>query len=148
VHSTFTARRAGSGITWRAPFASLLWAIVVVAGAGACRTPEQTLTDQNKTLESLRATATAVADAWLAGDVSSTFARTALEETLQLLENSRSELAASPALLADPQFANLTQSLDRLTRTVGALWKNVGDGDAAAVRRQLAEVRPPHDDRP
>jgi hypothetical protein len=120
----------------------------VVAGAIACRTPQQTLTKESRTLGSLRATTAAVGDAWLAGDVSSTFALTALERTMQLLETTRSELVASPRLVANPELAALAQSADRLTRTVGLLWKNVGDRDTAQVRRHLADIRSARDAQP
>jgi hypothetical protein len=124
--------------------AVLLWSIVVAVGVSACRSQDQMLTHQNKTLTSLRSTIISVGDAWLSGTVSSTFTRTSLENTLQLLETSRSQLVASPQLLADRRFADLAQSADRLTRVVGLLWKSVGDGDTGEVRRQLADIRSPH----
>jgi len=75
--------------------------------------------------------------------VSSTFTRTALEQTLQLLGSHRDELADSPALLAKTDGRDVWQTADRLSRLVALLWNDVGDDDAQAARRHLAELGSP-----
>jgi cytochrome c oxidase assembly factor CtaG len=132
----------------RTRYASFAWLIVVVLGASACRSQDAILKQQTKALASFGATVATVGDAWLAGSVSTTYTRTVLEQTLQLLETSRSELVASPRLLADAKGADLSQTADELSRIIAAVWKNVGDGDAITVRRQLAELRPPRNGLP
>jgi hypothetical protein len=84
----------------------------------------------------------ALGDAWLSGNASATYTRTALEQTLELLETERGELVASPALLADPKGADLSQTADRLSRIAALVWKDVGDGNSEAARRHLAELGP------
>ena len=124
----------------RARFASFLWVLVAVLGMTACRSQETILSQESKALVSLRATLAAIGEAWLAGNASATYTRTALEQTLQLVEAERAALAASPELLADPKGADLVQTADRLSRLVAQVWKDVGDGDSAAAHRHLAEI--------
>jgi putative membrane protein len=132
----------------RARFASFLWLIVVVLGASACRSRADIIEQQRQALASLQATTGAIAEAWLSGSVSSTYARTALEQTLQLLEKSRSDMIAKPDLLADPNGAGLAAAADRLSRVIALVWKDVGDGDTDAVRRRLADRNVRRADRP
>ena len=82
----------------------------------------------------------AIGDAWLSGRVSGTYAHTALEETLQLVEQERSAVAASPALLRDPRGAHLSQSAEHLSRLIAALDGDVGMANAASARQHLAAV--------
>jgi predicted DNA-binding transcriptional regulator YafY len=114
--------------------------IAMLATLGyACRSHEQIFADQHKALTSLRATAVALGEAWLSGAVSSTYVRTALETTQQLLEKQRAALAA-PDLLADPAAVALSTSENELARTLALLWKAVGEGDSVGVRRHLSTV--------
>jgi cytochrome c oxidase assembly factor CtaG len=124
----------------RTRFASFVWLLVAVLGASACQSQDQILSQQRKVLTSLRATTETVGEAWLAGNLSATFTRTALEQTLQQLDAERSELGSSPQLLADPEGAELSQSTDRLSRIVALVWKDVSDADSDAARRHLAEM--------
>jgi putative membrane protein len=133
----------------RARYASFLWLLATLWLTGAsCRSRQDILTEQGKALTSLRATTASVADAWLAGSTSTTYTRTALEQTLQLLDLERSELAASPELLADARGAALSQSGDRLARVIGLVWNDVGQGDSESVRRHLADIRAARADLP
>jgi cytochrome c oxidase assembly factor CtaG len=132
----------------RARFASFAWLIVVVLGASGCRSADDILRQQSQALTSLRATTAAIGEAWLSGSVSTTYARTALDQTLQLIEIHRSELVASPQLLADPKGAELLQGGDRLSRAIGRIRADVGDGNSEAVRRQLAGIGLPAADPP
>jgi hypothetical protein len=124
--------------------------VVILMGLAlnACRSPQQMLIEQQKALISLRATSVALSEAWLAGTASSTYVRTALEATQQLLEKQRVELTASPDVLADPKAAALSEWENQLTRTVALLWKAVGESDPAAVRRHLTTLAVPHADLP
>jgi hypothetical protein len=127
----------------RVRLASFLWLVALVLGAGACRSQNQIVSDNRQALESLRATTRIVGQAWLSGDVSATFTRTALEQTLQLLRSHRDELADSPAVLADPVGGDAWQTADRLSRIVALLWNDVGDDNAQAARRHLDELGRP-----
>jgi hypothetical protein len=104
----------------------------------ACRSREQQIADQQQALESLRATARAVGDAWLSGSVSATYARTAIEAAQRLLDQRRAALAASPDLLADPKAAALSGAEEQLARSLAALWKAVDQGDTATAKQQVA----------
>ena len=111
----------------------------VLAGAGCSRMDERLAQRQEK-LESLGATTRAIGDAWLAGSVSGTYTRTALRQTLRLVEQERSTLAATPEALRDPRGARLSQAAERLSRLVAAMSGDVGAADAASVRQRLADI--------
>ena len=81
----------------------------------------------------------AIDEAWLDGKLSGTFTVTALEQTLQLAEQERAALAASPEKLADPRGAQLSQSAEQLSRLLAATIRDVRAADAGAVRRHLAD---------
>jgi putative membrane protein len=132
----------------RARLASFVWLLALVSGISGCRSQDDILSQQNKQLASLRETVATLGDAWLAGNISATYTRTALEQTLQLLETQRTELVASPELLADPQGADISQTSDRLSRVAALVWKDVGDGDSDAARRHLGEIGPLHSNQP
>jgi putative membrane protein len=132
----------------RAQLVSFIWLLAVASVMSGCRSQDEILKEQNKQLASLRETVAALGDGWLAGNVSATYTRTALEQTLQLLETERTELVASPQLLADPQGAAISQTADRLSRVAALVWKDVGDGDSDAARRHLGDLGPPHSNQP
>jgi hypothetical protein len=90
--------------------------------------------------ESLRSTTAAIGEAWLTGDVSGTYASTALDRTFRMLDLQRTELAASPRSLVDPRGARLSQAGEHLARLVAVLTDDVHRGDANAARRHLGEV--------
>jgi hypothetical protein len=99
------------------------------------------LSDQEKALTSLRATIVFVCDAWLAGSVSTTYARTALEATALLLDKERTELASSPDALASPLGATLSEVEQQLARSLALLHQALSQSDTAVVRQQLSLVR-------
>jgi hypothetical protein len=105
-----------------------------------CQSQQQTVSDQQKSLTSLKATVAAVCEAWLAGSVSTTYARTTLEATAMLLEKQRTALAGVPDALADPTAAALSESENHLARSLALLHKALSDSDPAAVRQQLSAV--------
>lgn len=71
---------------------------------------------------------------------STAYARTAIEETLRLLEATRADLVSSPERLADPKSADLSQAADRLSRFAAQIFKDVGDGNPDAVRQRLRQA--------
>jgi hypothetical protein len=119
---------------------------MALVASSACQTRQDLLTDQTKALTSLRATTTSIAEAWLSGDVSATYARVALESTQQLLETDRQALVtSSPDTLADPAARSLNNAQNQLTEVLAKLWAAVDRADAEAVRHELSALasRPP-----
>jgi len=122
----------------------LLIVVLGLLASTACRSRQQLLSEQEKALTSLRATTVAVCEAWLAGAVSSTYARTALHATGDLLERERAALAgSSPDALADPAAQSVSESETQLARSLALLWKGVDEGDPRAVRQHLSAVTLP-----
>jgi hypothetical protein len=124
----------------RTRLASLLLIATLAVGAAGCRSEDRIFSRQNKALRSLQSTAVTLGETWLSSRASTNYTRIALEQTLQLLETERGELAVSPPLLANPRGAALSQAADRLARLVALVWKAVGAGDSEAARRHLAEI--------
>jgi hypothetical protein len=108
--------------------------------SSACAPAAEQIRDHRKAFESLGATTAVVVQAWLEGDVSGTYTRTALETTLQLIEQERAALAGSPRLLARPDAAALAESADRLSRLVAFLARDIASGDSTAARAHLGEI--------
>jgi hypothetical protein len=109
----------------------------------ACNGQERRLQQRQEKIESLGATATAVGNAWLDQSVSSTYARTALDQTFLLLEQERSTLASSPENLIDGRGARLSQAAERLARTIALISDDVTRGDATSARQHLSTVPRP-----
>ncbi len=121
-------------------------ALVAVALLLAACSRDAALEQHRETLESLGATTAAIADAWLEGSASGTYARTSLERTRQLVERERTALAANAEALADARGAHLSEAAERLSRLLALLIRDVEHRDASAVRRRVAQIpiRPPH----
>src|SRR5436190_17996578 len=98
-------RSMGMEISFR--FAAFV-SVIVLLSSGACRSQEQIVSQQRKTLVSVQQTVSMIGNAWASGSVSPTYARTSLEQTLSLLETARADLVASPPLLADPVAQDLS----------------------------------------
>ena|ERR1043166_4406275 len=113
---------------------------MVALGSGACSNPDAQLQQHREHLDSLRATATAIGQAWLAGYVSSTFSRTAFERTFELLARERQTMAASPDALLDPRAAQLSESADQLARLLSQMRHDVTTTDVASMQRHLSDV--------
>jgi len=79
-------------------------------------------------------------DGWLAGKVSGTFARAALEKTFQLAEQERAVLAKVPATLQDPRGAALSQKAERLSRVLASLVADVAAADGVAARQHVSAI--------
>jgi len=122
---------------------ALLAAVVCVAGAMnsyACSGHDRQIQQHQKALRSLGSTTHAIVEAWLAGNVSGTYAQTALDQTIVLIEQERTAVAASPEILIDPRGANLSDTADQMTRVAAIIIAAVRDGDAAAARHRLASL--------
>jgi hypothetical protein len=117
--------------------------VVVVALAltsGACARQDARLKQHKDKFESLGETTAAICEAWLGGDVSGTYTRTALEQTFMLVEQERTALAASSDTLLDSRGAELSQSSERLSRLIAILAHEVQGANAAAVRQLLTHL--------
>ena len=114
----------------------LCWAV----SSAACHRQDQQLQQHTEKLASLRATTVAVGEAWLAGQVSGTYAHTALDQTFMLVEQERRSLAATPQALLDPRGAALSQAAERHSRLLALMIHDVQGADAGAARRRLAEI--------
>jgi len=109
--------------------------------AAGCRSQQQILTEHRTGLVSLEAAATMAGDAWLSGDVSTAYTRTLLEYGERLLAQQRADFASEIALLATDQGATLSEAEDQLSRSLASLYNAVDEGDAAAARRCLHDLR-------
>jgi hypothetical protein len=114
--------------------------IVTTVAVTGCSRQDTRIRQLAEDFESLRSTTAGIGDAWLRGDVSGTYAATALDQTFRMLDRQRTELTASPRSLVDPRGAHLSQAGERLARLVAGLTEDVHRGDAEAARRHLGEV--------
>jgi hypothetical protein len=121
----------------RRPSLTLLCLVAALASPG-CSGQERRLQQHDKALQSLGSTTHAIADAWLAGQTSGTYTKTALDQTFRLIEQERTGVAGTPETLADPRGARLTDTADQMSRLVARIMADVGTEDGAAVRRHLA----------
>jgi hypothetical protein len=120
--------------------ARFLVLVLCCSAITGCGSTQDLVPQQQKALTSLRSTVTAVCSAWLEGDVSTTYARTALEATAALLEKERTQIAGSPDALADPALTSLSESENQLARQIALLRKALVDSDATAVRQLKSAV--------
>src|SRR5215208_8425128 len=107
---------------------------------GACARQDARIQQHQEKFESLSSTTAAIGRAWLDGDTSGTFTRTALEQTFKLVEQERSALARTPQALVDPRGARLSQESETLSRLLAMTISDVGAADAESVRRHLKEI--------
>src|SRR5436853_3342680 len=114
--------------------------LAAAIAAVSCSSRDTVLDEREKALTSLRATVAAIGHAWLSGAVSSTYTRTALESTQELVSKERTKLTASPDVLADPRGGRISESEEELARTLALLWKGVDARDVDAARKQIAVI--------
>jgi hypothetical protein len=122
--------------------------VLSVLSMVGCRSTQELVNQQQKALVSLNSTVIAVGNAWLEGNVSTTYARTALETTGALLEKERAKIGASPDVLVDPTMTSLSESQNQLARQIAVLRKALADSDAVAVRQQITAIRSRPSQRP
>lgn len=120
-------------------FTRLFILLALLACAGCTRLDER-LQQHQERLESLGATTAAVGEAWLAGRVSGTYARTALKQTYVLLEQERTALTSEPRALLDPRGARLSEAAERMSRLLAAMMDDVRRADGASVRTTLTRL--------
>ncbi len=134
-------RRALDGITL-ATHAGVRWCVLLLIAllCLACQGQSAKLDDAQQSVDSVRATATTVVRGWLAGDLSDQFAGAAIERAYELSEQTRTDLTASPRLLADRRAASLTEDCEQLSRLLARLGASIHRGDHAAAQTALADI--------
>jgi hypothetical protein len=113
-------------------------ALLALLGAASCSRHDQQLQDHQDAFGSLSASVHAVVGHWLTGTVSGTYASTALEQLLLMVEQERSALTASPKLLIDRRGAALADSAAQLSREIAVILASVRDADGNTARQHLA----------
>jgi hypothetical protein len=108
--------------------------------SAACSGTDQRMQQHAEKFRSLAATAVAVGEAWLGGDISGTYARTALEQAFRLTELERTALAGAPANLADSRGSRLSQSAEQLARTLASMMQDVRASDADSLRAHVGGI--------
>src|SRR5205809_4580055 len=114
---------------------TIAWCVAALLGACACSRQDAQLQQHQEALASLHATTHFVIDAWLRGNVSGTYAETALQRTLRLAEQERTALTARPQLLIDRRGADLSDAADGFERRLATLIHAVRGADGGAARR-------------
>jgi hypothetical protein len=90
---------------------------------------------------SLRATTFAIGNGWVDGEISGTYARTALDQTFLLIEKERASIAGTPDDLANPHANALARDGEQLARIIAALSSDIAGRDGASARRHLADLQ-------
>ena len=129
-------------VFWRSSSRGLRHVLVALCAlcTTACGSTQELVSQQQKALVSLNSTVIAVGNAWLDGNVSTRYARTALEATAALLEKERAKIGASPDTLVDPRLASLSESQNKLARQIAVLRKALADSDSETIRQQIAAI--------
>jgi hypothetical protein len=113
---------------------------VLAFNTTACSRQDSRLEQHKKTFESLGATTAAIAEGWLNGQVSGTYARTAFQKVFELVEQERRALTKEPEALQDPRGASLSQDAEQLSRLLAAMMLDITAADATSVRQHVAEI--------
>lgn len=116
---------------------STIAAAMMMLAATGCGRQDARLDEHHKNFESFGATTKVIADAWLSGQVSGTYTRTALEQTFYLVEQERSALASKPAMLQDRRGAALSQNAEHLSRLLASIIGDVTSADGQSARQHL-----------
>ena len=114
--------------------------VAALAPCVACSSPAQRIDSHREAFESLGATTVLIVQAWLAGDVPGTYARTSLDATFRLVEKERTALARRPQDIAGPDGASLSQTAERLSRVVAELVDDVRTGNGDAARDRVSRI--------
>jgi hypothetical protein len=115
-------------------------ALMLALSTAGCSRQDSRLEQHTKNFASLGATVTMVTEAWLAGQLSGTYTRTALEKTFQLVEQERTALAQTPQALQDRRGARLSQVAEQLSRLIATLLLDVRGADGDAARRHVSDM--------
>jgi hypothetical protein len=122
------------------PLASGFVLLTISVAAAACSRQDEALQQHQEKLESLTASTTAIANAWLAGSTSGTYTSTALERTFALVEQERASLASAPRMLVDSRGAGMSQSAERLSRLLAAMQHDVRGSDPRSLRQRVSDL--------
>lgn len=114
--------------------------LIGMLGCAGCAREDRQIQQHQDALRSCAATVRAIARAWLDGRVSGTYANTALERTLLLVEQQRTALATRPYMLIDQRGAHLADSADQMERLVAAMMHAVRGAKADDVRSAVAKI--------
>jgi hypothetical protein len=125
---------------WPTGVATCVTLAALALSAAGCSRQDSRLEQHKKNFESLGATTATIMEGWLAGRLSGTYTRAALEKTFQLVEQERSALARAPQSLQDPRGAQLSQTAERLSRLVAAMMLDVTAADGDSARRRVSEI--------
>lgn len=107
----------------------------------SCAGEDRRLEQHEKALQSLASTTRAISDAWAGGNTSGRYARTALEQTLRLVDQERAKIAGRPVTLVDPRGARLSRQADELERAIAQIIKAVGESNGDDARRIASSLQ-------
>jgi hypothetical protein len=127
---------------------TIAFVLAAVILSVACGRQDARIEQHKQNLESFRATTKFIGEAWLSGDVSGTYTRTALEQTFHLVEQERAKLASTPEMLRDRRGAALSQGAEQLSRLIASMIGDVGSADGESARQRLASLPIASQDRP
>jgi hypothetical protein len=122
------------------PFVRRLFSCALAIVLTGCSSTQSDVQQHAEKIDSLRASAVAVINAWLAGDASGTYTRATLQRTFQLVEQERAAVAATPEALALPAANSVARAGEDLARVLAALSDAVRRGDGASARRHLGDL--------
>jgi hypothetical protein len=117
--------------------ASVIAALLCVAG---CSRQDRQLQDHQDAFASLSASTKKMVEVWLDGSTSGTYTLTALDQTLVMVEQERSSLAASPKLLIDQRGAAMADSASQLSRQIASMISDVRTANSDDARRHLEQL--------
>jgi len=121
------------------PSAVLVTALTLMLGG--CTSPDARVKQHQDKLRSLAATTTSIGEAFAARNVSPTFARLALEQTFQLLQQERAAIAPSAQDLTKPETAALLRDSDAIAQQITVLVHDIDNGDRASAGGRLTDVQ-------
>ena len=113
---------------------------LIAVFVAACESPDRTITQQQRKLESLGASVRTIGEYWLDRRVAATYARTALEQMHAQVEQQRSILASEPRVLQDTRGADLSARANRLSTLIAQLLRDVQTSDGVALRQHLSQI--------
>jgi hypothetical protein len=106
----------------------------------ACAAANSDVEKHAEKMASLRASTVAVGESWLAGDVSGTYTRGALEQIFELVDQERAAVAANAEDLARPAADAVARDGEQLQRALASISNGVAGRDGSSVRRQLTDL--------